>query len=115
MEYTFLSELITSQRILHDIGPNDIKLNVMVPLYPLMFLIYIVLSMPWPAHIVTMFESIPADEAVLYGPINMLLVHLFPPTDLYIVSPQWKKPSEGFSIDFTTVFVVQNALSFSYK
>ena len=82
-----------------------------------MFLIYIVLSMPWPTHVVTMFESIPAgglagatDEAVrLYGPINMLLVHLFPPTDLYIVSPQWKKPSEGFSIDFTTVFVVQNA------
>jgi hypothetical protein len=72
--------------------------------------------MPWPIHIVTMFESIPAgglanatDEAVLYGPINMLLVHLFPPTDLYIVSPQWKKPPEGFSIDFTTVFVVQKA------
>ena len=52
-------------------------------------------SMPWPLHIITsMFESIPAgglagatDEAMLYGPINMLLVHLFPPTDLYIVSP----------------------------
>ena len=83
------------------------------------------LGMHWPAHIVTMFESIPAggltgatDEAVLYGPINMLLVHLFPPTDLYIVSPQWKKklPAEGSSTttttttaDFTTVFVVQNA------
>jgi hypothetical protein len=73
-------------------------------------------SMPWPIHIVTMFESIPAgrlagatDKAVLYGPINMLLVHLFPPTNLYIVSPQWKKPPEGFSIDFTTVFVVQKA------
>ena len=72
--------------------------------------------MHWPAHIVTMFESIPAgglagatDEAVLYGPINMLLVHLFPPTDLYIVSPQWKKPPEGCSIDSTTVFIVQNA------
>jgi hypothetical protein len=81
-----------------------------------MFLTSIVLSMPWPSHIVTMFESIPAgglagatDEAVLYGPINMLLVHLFPPTDLYIVSPQWKNPPEGFSIDFTTVFVVQKA------
>ena len=60
-------------------------------------------SMPWPIHIVTMFESIPGgglagatDEAVLYhGPINMLLVHLFPPTDLYIVSPQRKKPSRA--------------------
>ena len=74
------------------------------------------LGMHWPAHIVTMFESIPAgglagatDEAVLYGPINMLLVHLFPPTDLYIVSPQWKKPPAEGSTDFTTVFVVQNA------
>lgn len=72
--------------------------------------------MPWPAHIVTMFESIPAgglagstDEAVLYGPINMLLVHLFPPTDLYVVSPQWKKPPERTTTDFTTIFIVQNA------
>ena len=63
-----------------------------------------------------MFDSIPAgglagatdsDEALLYGPINMLFVHLFPPTDLYIISPQRKKPSEGFSIDFITVSVVQ--------
>jgi hypothetical protein len=60
-----------------------------------------------------MFESIPAgglagatDEVVLYGPINMLLVHLFPLTNLYIVSPQWKKPPKGFSINFTAVFVV---------
>jgi hypothetical protein len=54
----------------------------LVPLYSLIFLISVVLSMPWPIHIVTMFESIPVgalagatDEAVLYGPINMLLVH----------------------------------------
>jgi hypothetical protein len=61
-----------------------------------------------------MFDSIPAgglagatDEALLYGPINIHLVHLFPPTDLYIISPQRKKPPEGFSINFITVFVVQ--------
>ncbi|KAF8237986.1 hypothetical protein L208DRAFT_1244603 [Tricholoma matsutake] len=48
-------------------------------------------------------------EAVLYSLINMLLVHLFHLTDLYIISPQWKKPPEGFSIDFTIVFIVQNA------
>jgi hypothetical protein len=65
--------------------------------------------MPWPIHIVTMFESIPAGglagatEEGCCMAINMLLVHLFPPTDLYIVSPQWKTAPEGFSIDFTTV------------
>ena len=69
-------------------------------------------STPWRSHIVTMFESIPcglAGATVLYGPINMLLVHLFPPTDPYIVSPQWTSPPKGFSIDFTAVFVVQKA------
>lgn len=81
-----------------------------------LFLTYIVPSMPWPSHIVAAFDSIPAgglagatDEAVLYGALNMLLIHLFPPTDLYVVSPQWKKPPEGFAIDFTTVFVVEIA------
>jgi hypothetical protein len=39
----------------------------------------------------------------------MLLVHLFPPTDLYVVLPQWKNPPEGFPIHFITGFVVQKA------
>jgi hypothetical protein len=81
-----------------------------------LFLTYIVPSMPWPSHIVAAFDSIPAgglagakDEVVLYGALNTLLGHLFPPTDLYVISPQWKKPPEGFAIDFTAVFVVEMA------
>src|SRR3984885_14237562 len=88
----------------------------LVLLYSLAFLISIFISMPWALHIVTMFDSIPAgglagatdsDEALLYGPINMLFVHFFPPPDLYIFSSQPKNPPEGLSIDFITVSFVQ--------
>ena len=44
----------------------------------------------------------------------MLLVHLFPPTDLYVVLPQWKKPSERFAIEFISS-KWRNILSFSQK
>lgn len=83
---------------------------------PALFLTYIVPRMPWPSHIVAAFDSIPAgglagatDEAVLYGALNVLLFHFFPPTELYVVSPQWKKPPQGFTVDFTTVFIVEIA------
>lgn len=71
--------------------------------------------MPWPSRIIRHFESIPAgglagatDESVLYGPINMLLFHLFPEDD-YVISPQWRDPPSRKSIDFTTVFIVESA------
>ena len=71
--------------------------------------------MPWPAYVSNTFEAIPGgvngatDESLFYGPYNTLLTYLFPPTDNYMISPQFKRPPEGWSIDFTTVFIVQRA------
>jgi len=42
------------------------------------------------------------------SPIRLRL-SLFPPTDNYMISPQFKRPPEGWSIHFTTVFIVQRA------
>ncbi|KAJ8475499.1 hypothetical protein ONZ45_g15587 [Pleurotus djamor] len=73
--------------------------------------------MPWPVYVSNAFEAIPGgfsgttdvDESLFYGPYNALLTFLFPPTDNYIISPQVKRPPEGWSVDFSTVFVVQRA------
>ena len=71
--------------------------------------------MPWPAYVSNTFEAIPGgvngatDESLFYGRYNTLLTYLFPPTDNYMISPQFKRPPEGWSIDFTTVFIVQRA------
>ena len=64
--------------------------------------------MPWPAYVCNTFEAIPGgvngatDESLFYGPYNTLLTYLFPPTE-------FKRPPEGWSINFTTVFIVQRA------
>ena len=69
----------------------------------------------WPAYVLETFEAIPGgvnaptDESLFYGPYNTLLTYLFPPTERYMISPQFKRPPEGWSIDFTTVFIVQKA------
>ncbi|KAF7966874.1 hypothetical protein HWV62_36689, partial [Athelia sp. TMB] len=71
--------------------------------------------MSWPAYVSETFEAIPGgvngptDESLFFGPYNTLLTYLFPPTDHYMISPQFKRPPEGWSIDFTTVFIVQKA------
>ncbi|EDR10903.1 uncharacterized protein LACBIDRAFT_315881 [Laccaria bicolor S238N-H82] len=71
--------------------------------------------MPWPGYVFDTFEAIsggvnaPTDESLFYGPYNTLLGYLFPPTELYMISPQCKRPPEGSSIDFTAVFIVQKA------
>ncbi|KAF8885408.1 hypothetical protein CPB84DRAFT_1788435 [Gymnopilus junonius] len=71
--------------------------------------------MPWPAYVLEAFEAIPGgvdaptDESLFYGPYNMLLTYLFPPTERYMISPKFKRPPEGWSIDFTTIFIVQKA------
>jgi len=51
--------------------------------------------MPWPAYVSNTFEAIP-------GGVNGA-------TDNYMISPQFKRPPEGCSIGFTTVFIVQRA------
>ena len=62
--------------------------------------------MPWPTIITEAFELARAggqtDESRFYGPFNMLLNHLFPFEDRYMVVPQWKRPEQSKSIDFTT-------------
>ncbi|KIJ53221.1 hypothetical protein M422DRAFT_25682 [Sphaerobolus stellatus SS14] len=71
--------------------------------------------MPWPPYVLEAFEAIPGgingatDESLFYGPYNTLLGFLFPPTDHYMITPQFKRPPEGWSIDFTTVFIVRKA------
>ncbi|KAK0218741.1 hypothetical protein IW262DRAFT_1228435, partial [Armillaria fumosa] len=71
--------------------------------------------MPWPAYVLEAFDAIPGgvngttNESDLYGPYNSLLAFLFPATDHYMVSPQSRRPPEGWSIDFTTVFIVERA------
>jgi hypothetical protein len=71
--------------------------------------------MLWPAYVLEAFAVIPGgvdaatDESLFYGPYNMLLTHLFPPAEGYMVSPQFKRPPEGWSIDFSTIFIVQKA------
>ena len=71
-------------------------------------------DIPWPPYVFEAFETIPGgvdtkakDESQFYGPYNTLLTYLFPPTEHYMVSPQFKRPpaSEGWANDF--VFIVQ--------
>ena len=71
--------------------------------------------MPWPAFVFETFEAItggvnaPTDGSLFYGPYNTLLTYLFLSTEHYMISPLCKRPPEGWSIDFTTVFIVQKA------
>lgn len=65
--------------------------------------------MPWPQFVLDAFTSVPGgvenatDESLLYGPWKVLLNHLFPGKEGYIVSPQRKRPLEGWSIDHTVL------------
>ena len=71
--------------------------------------------MPWPAYVFETFDVItggvnaPTDGLLFCGPYNTLLAYLFLPTEHYMISPQLKRPPEGWPIDFITVFIVQKA------
>ena len=66
--------------------------------------------MPWPAYVFETFEAItggvnaPTDGLLFCGPYNTLLAYLFPPTEHYMISPQLKRPPEGWSIDFISLY-----------
>ena len=67
----------------------------------------------WPIEISEAFQSVfggidtCTDESEFYAPYNAMLSELFPLKENFLVSPQYKRPPAGWSIDFTTVFVVQ--------
>jgi len=46
------------------------------------------------------------DESRFYGPYNALLNYLFPFEQDFIVVPQYKRPQQCRSVDFTTIFIV---------
>lgn len=47
------------------------------------------------------------DGSEYYGPYNGLLNDLFPKQEHYMVVPQYKRPAQLTSVDFTTIFLVQ--------
>ena len=67
--------------------------------------------MPWDEFILEQFETaIPLgeyDESRYYGPYNTLLTKLFPGEEHYMVVPQYKRPRQLESVDFTTIFLIQ--------
>ncbi|RPB00819.1 hypothetical protein L873DRAFT_1678987 [Choiromyces venosus 120613-1] len=47
------------------------------------------------------------DESGYYGPYNGLLNDLFPKQEHYMVVPLYRRPTQLTSVDFTTIFLVQ--------
>ncbi|KAG0125800.1 hypothetical protein HOY82DRAFT_130138 [Tuber indicum] len=68
--------------------------------------------MPLPETITEMFELAKqtgeTDESQYYGPYNVLLSYFFPHEERYMVVPQYKRPTQLRSVDFTTVFIVRH-------
>ncbi|PWW74186.1 hypothetical protein C7212DRAFT_299163 [Tuber magnatum] len=68
--------------------------------------------MPWPSKIVKSFEIAKVqgakDESRFYGSYNILLNYLFPFEQDFVVSPQYKRPRQSRSVDFTTIFIVSH-------
>ncbi|KAF8891926.1 hypothetical protein CPB84DRAFT_1783853 [Gymnopilus junonius] len=65
--------------------------------------------MPWSEGIIEQFEIIDLhtpDESDFYGPFNSLLVELFPSSEHYQVSPQFKH-TDG-SLDFAIQFIIHH-------
>jgi hypothetical protein len=64
-------------------------------------------NMPWSESVIEQFGIVDlytTEESDFYGPINSLLVELFPSSEHYQVSPQFKR-IDG-SVDFTVQFIV---------
>ncbi|PUU73483.1 hypothetical protein B9Z19DRAFT_1004379 [Tuber borchii] len=68
--------------------------------------------MPWPPKIIKSFEIAEStgvkDESRFYGPYNTLLTYLFPFEEDFQVAPQYKRPRQSRSVDFTTIFIVSH-------
>lgn len=65
---------------------------------------------PWTRDVKKAFRAVPpnsTDEAVYYGPYNLLLNTLFPPGSGFMVTPQFKQPPAGQATDFVTVYMVE--------
>ena len=66
--------------------------------------------MTWPKYIQNAFDSVPfnsTQESDYYGPYNVLLGYLFPPSEGYIVDPQHKEPNRKEEVDMTIVYLVE--------
>jgi len=68
--------------------------------------------MPLPETINEVFELAKqlgeTDESQYYGPYNVLLNYFFPYEEKYVVVPQYKRPAQLRSVDFTTIFLVRH-------
>jgi len=68
--------------------------------------------MPWPGIITEAFHLAlrdgRIDESRLYGPYNLLLNHLFPMEEGYMIVPQYKRREDSKSINFEAIFTVMH-------
>ena len=68
--------------------------------------------MPFPKKIVSLFELSSSGgyrkESEWYGPFNALLNYVFPIEEDYVVVPQYRRPEDLKSEEFTTIFVVRH-------
>lgn len=63
--------------------------------------------MPWSDAVVEQFEIVDlhtTEESDFYGPFNSLLIELFPSSEHYQVSPQFKR-TDGSPANFTVHFI----------
>lgn len=63
--------------------------------------------MPWSESVIEQFsllDLLTTDESDFYGPFNTLLFELFPPSQHYQISPQYKRVAG--SLDFTVLYIV---------
>jgi hypothetical protein len=63
--------------------------------------------MPWPEYVTLQFELInrfTTEECNYYGPLNALLNNLFPASDRYSITPQYKHIAG--SIDYTITYII---------
>ena len=68
--------------------------------------------MPWPGIITEAFHLAlrggRIDKSRFYGPYNLLLSHLFPMDERYMVVPLCKRREQSKSIDFKPIFIVNH-------
>ena len=66
----------------------------------------------WPGIITEAFQLALPDgrhnESRFYGPYNLLLNHLFPVDEGYMIVPQYKRREDSKSIDFEAIFIVSH-------
>jgi len=68
--------------------------------------------MPPPEPIYEIFEPTnnmrETQASQLYRPYYVLLNHLFPPKEGYMVFPQYKRPAQSMSVDFKNIYTVSH-------